>query len=93
MFVVICITISCTTLYQTELPVMASVPPGGLILVTGANGYVASVANKVFVERDYHVRWYCPLHRPQYLDGGMSAPNLNLLRCLTLILRIPSMEF
>ncbi|GFP54370.1 NAD-dependent epimerase/dehydratase terH [Trichoderma asperellum] len=35
---------------------MASVPPGGLILVTGANGYVASVAVKVFLQRGYHVR-------------------------------------
>ncbi|PTB34865.1 uncharacterized protein TrAFT101_002301 [Trichoderma asperellum] len=35
---------------------MASVPPGGLILVTGANGYVASVAIKVFLQRGYRVR-------------------------------------
>lgn len=35
---------------------MSSVPPGGLILVTGANGYFASVTIKVFLERGYRVR-------------------------------------
>lgn len=35
---------------------MASVQPGGLILVTGANGYIASVAVQVFLQRGYHVR-------------------------------------
>ncbi|KAL9489819.1 hypothetical protein ACSS6W_002096 [Trichoderma asperelloides] len=41
---------------DVDLPAMASVPPGGLILVTGANGYVASVAVKVFLQRGYRVR-------------------------------------
>ncbi|KIY00742.1 uncharacterized protein Z520_03407 [Fonsecaea multimorphosa CBS 102226] len=35
---------------------MSSVPPGGLILVTGANSYVGSVAIQVFLQRDYRVR-------------------------------------
>ncbi|KAH8690829.1 NAD dependent epimerase/dehydratase family protein [Talaromyces proteolyticus] len=35
---------------------MSSVPPGGLILVTGANGYIASVAIQVFLQRGYCVR-------------------------------------
>ncbi|EXM21900.1 hypothetical protein RAB80_012991 [Fusarium oxysporum f. sp. vasinfectum] len=35
---------------------MSSVPPGGLILITGANGYIASVAVHVFLQRGYHVR-------------------------------------
>ncbi|KAF5252551.1 hypothetical protein FANTH_2445 [Fusarium anthophilum] len=35
---------------------MSSVPPGGLILITGANGYIASVAVQVFLQRGYHVR-------------------------------------
>ncbi|KAM0469456.1 hypothetical protein ACHAPX_010477 [Trichoderma viride] len=34
---------------------MASVPPGGLILVTGANSYVASIAIKVSLQRGYCV--------------------------------------
>lgn len=34
----------------------SSIPPGGLILVTGANGYVASVAIQVFLQRGYCVR-------------------------------------
>ncbi|KFA70223.1 hypothetical protein S40285_04430 [Stachybotrys chlorohalonatus IBT 40285] len=35
---------------------MPVVPPNGLILVTGANGYIASVAIKVFLEEGYSVR-------------------------------------
>ncbi|PCD29554.1 hypothetical protein AU210_012090 [Fusarium oxysporum f. sp. radicis-cucumerinum] len=35
---------------------MSSVPPGGLILITGANGYIASVAVHVFLQRGYRVR-------------------------------------
>ncbi|EWY85766.1 hypothetical protein FOYG_12874 [Fusarium oxysporum NRRL 32931] len=35
---------------------MSSVPPGGLILITGANGYMASVAVHVFLQRGYRVR-------------------------------------
>ncbi|KAF5606670.1 aldehyde reductase II [Fusarium subglutinans] len=35
---------------------MSLVPPGGLILITGANGYIASVAVQVFFQRGYHVR-------------------------------------
>ncbi|KAL7782939.1 NAD dependent epimerase/dehydratase family protein [Trichoderma ceciliae] len=35
---------------------MSSVPPGGLILVTGANGYIASVAIQLFLQRGYCVR-------------------------------------
>ncbi|ORX80496.1 NAD(P)-binding protein [Basidiobolus meristosporus CBS 931.73] len=35
---------------------MTSVPPGGLILVTGANGYIASVTTQVFLQHGYHVR-------------------------------------
>ncbi|OQU95255.1 hypothetical protein CLAIMM_01488 [Cladophialophora immunda] len=35
---------------------MSSVPPGGLILVSGANGYVASVALQLFLQRGYRVR-------------------------------------
>ncbi|KAF5627237.1 aldehyde reductase II [Fusarium tjaetaba] len=35
---------------------MSSVPPGGLILITGANGYIASVAVQVFLQRGYRVR-------------------------------------
>ncbi|KAF5563470.1 aldehyde reductase II [Fusarium napiforme] len=35
---------------------MSSVPPGGLILITGADGYIASVAVQVFLQRGYHVR-------------------------------------
>jgi nucleoside-diphosphate-sugar epimerase len=35
---------------------MPVVPPKGLILVTGANGFVASAAVKVFLERGYSVR-------------------------------------
>ncbi|KAF4333108.1 aldehyde reductase II [Fusarium beomiforme] len=31
-------------------------PPGGLILITGANGYIASVAIQVFLQRGYRVR-------------------------------------
>src|SRR6478735_4381148 len=37
-------------------PAMSSVPPGGLILITGANGYIASVAVHVFLQRGYRVR-------------------------------------
>ncbi|KAF5970885.1 aldehyde reductase II [Fusarium coicis] len=35
---------------------MSSVPAGGLILITGANGYIASVAVQVFIQRGYRVR-------------------------------------
>ncbi|KAL6809643.1 NAD(P)-binding protein [Trichoderma sp. SZMC 28015] len=35
---------------------MASVPPGGLILVTGASGYIGSVTVQVFLKRGYRVR-------------------------------------
>ncbi|KAL7935932.1 NAD(P)-binding protein [Trichoderma chlorosporum] len=35
---------------------MSVVPPGGLILVTGASGYVGSVTIKVFLQRGYRVR-------------------------------------
>ncbi|PNP55557.1 hypothetical protein FNYG_15471 [Fusarium nygamai] len=35
---------------------MSSVPPGGLILITGANGYIASVAVQVILQRGYRVR-------------------------------------
>ncbi|KAF9771849.1 hypothetical protein IL306_010488 [Fusarium sp. DS 682] len=35
---------------------MSSVPSGGLILITGANGYIASVAIQVFLQRGYRVR-------------------------------------
>ncbi|KAH7240747.1 uncharacterized protein BKA55DRAFT_575704 [Fusarium redolens] len=35
---------------------MSSVPPGGLILITGANGYIASVAVQDFLQRGYRVR-------------------------------------
>ncbi|ORX75806.1 NAD dependent epimerase/dehydratase family protein [Basidiobolus meristosporus CBS 931.73] len=35
---------------------MTSVPPGGLILVTGANGYIASVTTQVFLQHGYRVR-------------------------------------
>ena len=35
---------------------MSSVQPGGVILVTGANGYIASVAIQVFLQRGYRVR-------------------------------------
>ncbi|KAL6823578.1 NAD(P)-binding protein [Trichoderma camerunense] len=35
---------------------MASVPPGGLILVTGASGYIGSVTVQVFLQRGYRVR-------------------------------------
>ncbi|KID73822.1 NAD-dependent epimerase/dehydratase terH [Metarhizium brunneum] len=35
---------------------MTSIPPGGLLLVTGANGYIASVAIQVFLQRGYQVR-------------------------------------
>ncbi|KAL2858583.1 hypothetical protein BJY01DRAFT_256720 [Aspergillus pseudoustus] len=34
----------------------SSVPKGGLILVTGANGYIASVTIQVFLQRGYRVR-------------------------------------
>lgn len=33
-----------------------SVPPGGRILLTGANGYLASVTISLFLERGYSVR-------------------------------------
>lgn len=35
---------------------MASVPPGGLILVTGASGYIGSVTVQVFLQRGYRIR-------------------------------------
>ncbi|KAF5695601.1 NAD dependent epimerase dehydratase family [Fusarium denticulatum] len=35
---------------------MSSVPPGGLILITGANDYIVSVAVQVFIKRGYRVR-------------------------------------
>ncbi|KAJ3469915.1 hypothetical protein MRS44_000014 [Fusarium solani] len=35
---------------------MSPVPPGGLILVSGANGYIASVTIQVFLQRGYRVR-------------------------------------
>lgn len=35
---------------------MSNVPAGGLILVTGANGYVASVTVQVLLQHGYHVR-------------------------------------
>ncbi len=35
---------------------MPSVPPGGLILVIGANGYIASVTIQVLLEHGYRVR-------------------------------------
>ncbi|PKK49054.1 hypothetical protein CI102_6503 [Trichoderma harzianum] len=35
---------------------MSSVPPGGLILVTGASGYIGSVTVQVFLQRGYRVR-------------------------------------
>ncbi|KAL6787219.1 NAD(P)-binding protein [Trichoderma sp. SZMC 28012] len=35
---------------------MASVPPGGLILVTGVSGYIGSVTVQVFLQRGYRVR-------------------------------------
>ncbi|KAF5717021.1 NAD dependent epimerase dehydratase family [Fusarium globosum] len=35
---------------------MSSVPSGGLILITGANGYIASVTVHVFLQRGYRVR-------------------------------------
>ncbi|KAF4443170.1 NAD dependent epimerase/dehydratase family protein [Fusarium austroafricanum] len=35
---------------------MSSVPPGGLILITGANGYIASVAVQTFLRHGFRVR-------------------------------------
>ncbi|KAJ4185632.1 hypothetical protein NW767_012841 [Fusarium falciforme] len=35
---------------------MSLVPPGGLVLVSGANGYIASVTIQVFLQRGYRVR-------------------------------------
>uniref|UniRef100_A0A8H7N2J7 NAD-dependent epimerase/dehydratase domain-containing protein n=1 Tax=Bionectria ochroleuca TaxID=29856 RepID=A0A8H7N2J7_BIOOC len=35
---------------------MPAVPPNGLILLTGANGYIASVTAKVLIDRGYKVR-------------------------------------
>lgn len=35
---------------------MSSVPPGGLILVTGASGYIGSVTVQVFLQCGYRVR-------------------------------------
>ncbi|KAF2123122.1 NAD dependent epimerase/dehydratase family protein [Lophiotrema nucula] len=35
---------------------MPTVPPGGLILVTGANGYIAGASIQVFLDKGYKVR-------------------------------------
>lgn len=35
---------------------MSTLPPGGLILVTGASGYIAGVTIQILLDRGYHVR-------------------------------------
>ena len=35
---------------------MSTVPPGGLILITGANGYIASITVQEAIKRGYKVR-------------------------------------
>ncbi|KAL6859437.1 NAD(P)-binding protein [Trichoderma novae-zelandiae] len=52
---------------------MPSVPPGGLILVTGANGYIASVAVQVFLQRGYHT--YGVAHMVMGMDMDMDPHN------------------
>ncbi|KAG5744891.1 hypothetical protein H9Q70_012405 [Fusarium xylarioides] len=63
---------------------MSSVPPGVLILIAGANGYVASVAVQVFLQRGYRVRGTVRSITANAWMKAFFGPNFELVEVLNI---------